>query len=122
MSNDSDSSLTEFLSDDFLSPAQLASQAIKTSDNSVKGAGKAHVHKRRATIVAERVDEIEVPESNQVELDLTEQQASKRKWQRKQTESNMPLAPRISSLLRIGAHVSAAKGVQYAVTNAVRIG
>ncbi len=122
MSNDSDSSLTELLSDDVLPPSQLASQTTKTSSDGFKKAGEVHVRKRRTTIIAERVNGIEVSEPTQVEVDLTEPQTPKRKRQRKKKETDMPLAQRISSLLRIGAHVSAAKGIQNAVTNAIHIG
>ena len=122
MSNDSDSGLTELLSDDVLPPSQLASQTTKTSSDGFKNPGKVHVRKRRTTIIGERVNGIEVSESTQVEVDLAEPPTPKRKRQRKEKEKDMPLAQRISSLLRIGAHVSAAKGVQNAITNAVHIG
>lgn len=118
----SDSSLTELLSDDVLPHSQLASQTNKTSNDSLKKAGKVYARKRTTTKIAQHVNGIELSESTQVEVDLTESQTPKRKRQKKKKETEMPLAPRISSLLRIGAHVSAAKGVQNAVTNAVHIG
>jgi hypothetical protein len=46
----------------------------------------------------------------------------KRKRQKKTIESTMPIAPRIPHVLKIGAHVSAAKGIQNAISNAVNIG
>src|SRR5271170_5032013 len=46
----------------------------------------------------------------------------KRQRKKKEKEPIMPLAPRVPSLLKIGAHVSAAKGVYNSVTNAVHIG
>jgi len=46
----------------------------------------------------------------------------KRQRRKKETEPIMPLAPRVSSILKIGAHVSAAKGIYNAIPNAVHIG
>ena len=60
-----------------------------------------------------------VIESETIEVEVETQ---KRKRRKKEKEPVMPLAPRILSTLKIGAHVSAAKGVENAVTNAVHIG
>ena len=73
-----------------------------------------------ATTLTNSITTLQTSEKNSTER-LTESEP-KRKRRKKATEPVMPLGPRIPSLLKIGAHVSAAKGVFNAIPNAVHIG
>jgi AP endonuclease 1 len=65
-------------------------------------------------------DRVEQPQTNGEEESVPTK--PKRKRQKKTKEPAMPIAHRIQHILKIGAHVSVAKGVQNSVTNAVHIG
>jgi AP endonuclease-1 len=130
MSNaSSESSLTELDSDDLLPPASAPTASSSSTDLPIerKTTTKAHSRKRKSTTVTESANgTVQVSQSTttqvQVQVDISETPKPKRKRQKKEKDPVMPLAARIPSLLRIGAHVSAAKGVQNAITNAIHIG
>ena len=132
MSNDSDSTLSELDSDELLPPPPPApipqsNGVSKRKEVQDKKTTKVHARKRKTTTVTESTNgTVQVSETTQVDAEISEEtERPKRKRQKKEKKEKgpvMPLAPRVASLLRIGAHVSAAKGVQNAVTNAVHIG
>jgi hypothetical protein len=99
----------------------LSSQAQKPKPKAVR------VRKRKSVAETTSVENgpttittVETTETEAISIDPPPKQKRQRK--KKEKEPVMPLAPRVSSLLKIGAHVSAAKGVYNSVTNSVHIG
>ena len=125
----SSSTLTDLDSDDILSPSFLPLQkGIKrkcvTEAPHGQSTSRGTAIRVRKTNIAITVATAAngVVEATQIEEVDTTTVKPRRKRQKKDKGPIMPLAPRITSLLKIGAHASAAKGVQNAIQNAVHIG
>jgi hypothetical protein len=126
MSNASDSSLTELDSDDAIRPLipepPPPSELKKRKPPNSPITKTVRVSKQKVTVTTSTSDTASTVEISQTEVEETTVTKPRRKRAKKETETMTPLAPRVASLLKIGAHVSAAKGVQNAVSNAVHIG
>ena len=85
---------------------------------------KGRVRKRKAkiSIVTDANKTVTTAIVESVETDIVAESKQKRKRRKKEKKPIMPLAPRIPSILKIGAHVSAAGGVQNAIANSLHIG
>jgi hypothetical protein len=75
---------------------------------------------KRKTITTNDITKTEITEDFSAEVSVKSK--PKRQRRKKETEPIMPLAPRVPGILKIGAHISAAKGIYNAIPNAVYIG
>jgi hypothetical protein len=120
MSNESDSTLSEVNSEDLIPPTPIEeSQITLIPDPPPQVSTKQAVRARKRKSKVATSNGVQVTQVTQ-ETQVVEKTVKRR---RKKKEPMIPLAVRVpGTVLKIGAHVSAAGGVQNAVVNALHIG
>jgi AP endonuclease 1 len=126
MSGPSESSSLSDLDSDELLPPPLPNKPLEPKPKAVRvrkcksTAATTTTTVTNGTATTTTTTTVETTDTEAISTETPPKQKRQRK--KKEKEPLMPLAPRVPSLLKIGAHVSAAKGVYNSVTNAVHIG